>query len=226
MGETVSDKTILVTGANRGIGLELARQFSRAGNRVFATCRKSSPELSELGVDVIDGVDVGSESGAARLAEQLGDQKIDWLVNNAGVLAIESLENLDFDAIEHQFRVNTLGPLRITAALLENLRAGSKVFVITSNMGSIGDNTSGGYYGYRISKAGVNMAFKSLSVDLQDRGISVFMLHPGWVATDMSNFKGPVPVEQSASRLIARMTELGPEQTGAFRHAKGHVLQW
>ncbi|HKJ15996.1 MAG TPA: SDR family oxidoreductase [Xanthomonadales bacterium] len=226
MNERVTGKTILVTGANRGIGLEMSRQLSLANNSVIAVCRSASKDLAELDVEVIENVDVGTGEGVATLARQVGDRKIDWLVNNAGVLATDSLDGLDFEAIEYQFRVNTMGPLRVSAALLGNLQQGSKIFVITSAMGSITDNTSGGYYGYRISKAGVNMAFKSLSVDLQGRGIGVFMLHPGWVATDMSNFKGPVSPEASVNGLVARMVELEPEMTGTFRHARGHDLNW
>lgn len=226
MTDTVQDKTIVITGANRGIGLELSRQLSERGARVIAVCRKTSQELSELDVEVCDGVDVTSDEGVALLVARLEGRSIDWLVNNAGLLERDALGDLDFESIERQFRVNTLGPLRVTAALRDKLHEGSKAFVITSAMGSINDNTSGGYYGYRISKAGVNMAFKGLSVDLRDRGIGVFMLHPGYVATDMTNHSGDVPPEQAARGLIARMEELDMSRTGTFRHARGDDLEW
>jgi NAD(P)-dependent dehydrogenase (short-subunit alcohol dehydrogenase family) len=226
MSEFSSPETVVITGANRGIGLEMARQLSDSGVQVIAVCRKASAAVSELGVEVIEGVDVGSDEEVTALAARLGNRKIDWLVNNAGILERNTLNDLDFDSIERQFRINTMGPLRVTAGLLSNLQRGSKIFVITSAMGSIGDNTSGGSYGYRISKAGVNMAFKSLSEDLRGDGIGVFMLHPGYVATDMTNNHGDVSADQSARGLIARMHELGLEKTGTFRHARGHDLLW
>lgn len=226
MAHSVQSKTILVTGSNRGIGLELSRQLKDGGAEVIAVCRSAGPELSKLGVDVHEGIDVSSPADVESLVARLRDRKIDWLINNAGILEPDSLETLDFDSIERQFRVNALGPLRVASALLENLRKGSKVFVITSNMGSIGDNTSGGYYGYRISKAAVNMAFKSLSVDLRDREFGVFMLHPGFVATDMTGHRGEVAARDAALGLIERMHELDFSSTGTFRHARGHDLTW
>lgn len=226
MIESASQPTILITGASRGIGLELARQLSEEGANVIAVCRKASLELSGVGVEIIEGVDVSSDEDVAGLADRLEGRRLDWLVNNAGILARESLDDLDFDSIERQFRVNSLGPLRVSAALRDNLAKGSKIFVITSAMGSISDNTSGGYYGYRMSKAAVNMAFKSLSEDLRDEGIAVFMLHPGFVATDMTRHQGDVPAETAARNLIERMKELDLARSGTFRHARGHDLTW
>ncbi len=217
---------VLITGANRGIGLELTRQMLQRGAHVIAVCRTVSPGLDRLDAEIVDGVDVSSAADVEMLRRKLDGRQLDWLVNNAGILLQDSLDVLDFDAIERQFRVNTLGPLRVSAALRGNLREGSKVFVITSAMGSIGDNTSGGYYGYRMSKAAVNMAFKSLSVDLRDQGVAVFMLHPGYVATDMTRNQGDVSADKSAAGLIQRMEELGLAQTGTFRHARGHDLSW
>lgn len=217
---------MLVTGANRGIGLELTRQLKGRGAVVVAACRSGNPELAELGVEVIENADVGSQEGVAHLAAALEGRQLDWVINNAGIFEHDSLDSLDFDAIERQFRINTLGPLRVTSALRGNLVRGSKVFVITSSMGSISDNTSGGYYGYRISKAGVNMAFKGLSEDLRDHGIGAYMLHPGYVATDMTSGQGSVPAHQAAQSLIQRMEELGHSDTGTFRHARGHDLDW
>ena len=178
--------TVLITGANRGIGLEMARQYSQRGDNVIAVCRTSSPQLDGLGVRIIAGIDVASDSSVGELAGQLNGQAIDRLVNNAGILERNALDTFDADSIERQFRVNAIAPLRVTTALLPNLGRGSGVFIITSRMGSIEDNSSGGSYGYRMSKAAVNMAGKSLSVDLKERGVSVFLLHPGWVSTDMT----------------------------------------
>lgn len=218
-------KTVLVTGANRGIGLELCKQLKTRGDQVIAACRQSSDALDGLNVRVIDGVDVGSADGVLELVTRLGDQHLDWLINNAGILKADSLENLDFDGMERQFRINTLGPLRVTSALLDGLSVGSKVGIVTSRMGSIEDNTSGGYYGYRLSKAAVNMAGMSLSRDLHERGIAVILLHPGMVATEMTGRQG-IPVAQAAAGLIARMDELDMNSTGTFWHAEGEQLPW
>ena len=217
--------TILISGANRGIGLEMTRQYAERGDEVIAACRVSSADLDKLGVQVIDGIDVSSDDSVARLADAVKGKKIDRLVNNAGILERTSLEQLDYDAMERQFRVNAIAPLRLTAALRDNLEEGSKVFIITSRMGSIDDNDSGGSYGYRMSKAAVNMAGKSLSVDLKDAGIAVFLLHPGWVSTDMTGGTG-IPVEESAKGLIERMDTLDISQTGSFWHQEGYELPW
>ena len=217
--------TVLITGANRGIGLEMASQYEARGDEVIAVCRRSSAELQAMAVEVFDGIDVTSGESLAGLAGALQGRRIDWLVNNAGILERDSLDELDFDAIERQFRVNAIGPLRVTAALRPLLAEDARVFIITSRMGSIEDNTSGGYYGYRMSKAAVNVAGKSLSVDLKDAGIAVFLLHPGYVATDMTGGQG-VPAEQAAAGLIERMDTLGLEQTGTFWHQEGYALPW
>jgi NAD(P)-dependent dehydrogenase (short-subunit alcohol dehydrogenase family) len=218
--------TVVITGANRGIGLELARQLSARGDRVVAVCRTATQELRELGVQVIEGVDVTSDEAVARLAKQLEGTRIDVLINNAGLLTRESLEDLDFDRIRHQLEVNALGPLRVTAALVPCLGAGSKVAIVTSRMGSIDDNTSGGRYGYRMSKAAVNMAGRSLAVDLAGRGIAVAILHPGFVRTEMTGFDGLVDPDESAAGLIARIDELDLASSGSFWHANGDRLPW
>jgi NAD(P)-dependent dehydrogenase (short-subunit alcohol dehydrogenase family) len=217
--------TVLITGAARGIGLELARQFEARGDDVIAACRTPSPELEALGQTVVGGVEVTDDDSVARLRQTLGDRRLDILVNNAGILCREYLDDLDFDRIRRQFEVNTLGPLRVTAALRGHLASGAKVVIVTSRMGSIGDNSSGGYYGYRVSKAGVNMVGKCLAEDLRGDGITVLLLHPGMVATDMTGRNGIAPAE-AASNLIARITELGLSQTGTFHHANGEVLPW
>lgn len=217
--------TILITGANRGIGLEMTRRYAGRGDDVIAVCRSSSAELDGLGVEVVEGVDVTSDDSIAGLVLALNGRMIDRLVNNAGILEKTSLDNLDVASMERQFRVNAIAPLLLTAALRSNLKKGSKVFIITSRMGSVDDNTSGGSYGYRMSKAAVNMAGKSLSVDLKDAGIGVFLLHPGWVATDMTGNTG-ISVEESAAGLLDRMDSLDVGQTGTFWHQEGYMLPW
>ena len=216
---------VLITGANRGIGLELCKQLSKRGDGVIAVCRQGNAELDTLGVQVIDRIDVADGDSVASLGAQLAGQRLDWLINNAGILSSQSLDNLDYEAMERQFRVNSLGPLRVSSALLRNLSDGSKIGIITSRMGSVDDNTSGGSYGYRMSKAAVNMAGMSLSRDLHGRGIAVALLHPGMVATQMTGGRG-VSTEHSAAGLIARMDELELDTTGTFWHAEGERLPW
>ena len=218
-------KSCLVTGASRGIGLELCRQLRQAGYRVVAACRQASAELRALECTVIDGIELTDAASVARLSAGLAGERIDVLVNNAGILARDSLAELDFDGMRRQFEVNSLAPLRVTHALLPNLGAGSKVVIITSRMGSIADNGSGGYYGYRMSKAAVNIAGVSLARDLRDRDIAVLLLHPGMVATEMTGHQG-VPAAEAARNLLARIEALGVGQTGSFHHANGEPLPW
>ena len=217
--------TWLVTGCNRGIGLELSRQLAARGENVIGVCRSTSDELGRLDIRIIDGVDVSTDAGVARLVDELGDTSIDVLVNNAGILRRDCLEDLDFDEITEQFKVNTLGPLRVTRALLGNLGEGSKVGIITSRMGSIADNSSGSYYGYRLSKTAVNMIGMTLARDLANRGIAVALLHPGMVATEMTGGQGIDP-QDSVRGLIQRIDELDIDKTGGFWHAEGHALPW
>lgn len=218
-------RTVLITGANRGIGLELTRQLAERGDAVIAVCRHASPGLESLRVEIIDGVDAADPDSIQRLADQLDGRRIDVLINNAGVLSVESLNDMDFARIERQIAVNALGPLRVTHALLGNMKSGAKVAVITSRMGSIGDNGSGGYYGYRMSKAAVNAAFRSLALDLRPRGVAVLILHPGMVATEMTGGSG-IPVTESAANLVARLDALTLADTGTFHHANGDALPW
>jgi NAD(P)-dependent dehydrogenase (short-subunit alcohol dehydrogenase family) len=217
--------TVLVTGANRGIGLELCRQFAARGDEVIATCRKASSELRETGAEIHEGIDVMNGDSVLGLARALAGRRIDILVNCAGILTRESLDDLAFERIREQFEVNAIAPLRVTAALKDSLAQGAKVAIITSRMGSIDDNTSGGRYGYRMSKAAVNMAGRSLAHDLRERGISVFLIHPGMVATELTGHQG-IPPEEAAADLIARIDALTPEQSGTFWHAKGDPLPW
>ena len=219
-------KHAVITGANRGIGLELARQLQQRGWRVTALCRRPSPALEDLGVTVVSGFDVTDPDSIDDLADQLPPGSVDLLINNAGILEGMDLEHLDLASARRQFEVNALGPLRVTHALLAALGQGSKVGLVTSRMGSIADNTSGGSYGYRMSKAALNAAGKSLAHDLAPRGISVAILHPGYVRTDMTGGSGLIDVEEAAGGLLARLDELTPDNTGTFWHSNGDVLPW
>jgi NAD(P)-dependent dehydrogenase (short-subunit alcohol dehydrogenase family) len=218
--------TALVTGANRGIGLELTRQLKEKGWDVIGACRSSSEALDKLGVRVEAGVDVSSAQSVQELAGRLEGVSLDLLLNNAGILRSETLEEMDFDSIRQQFEVNSVGPLRVTHALLGHLNKGAKVGLVTSRMGSIADNTSGSRYGYRMSKAALNMAGVSLAHDLKDREISVAILHPGFVRTDMTGRNGLLNADESASGLLQRMEELTLETSGTFWHTNGEVLPW
>ncbi|MFO0104274.1 MAG: SDR family oxidoreductase, partial [Cyanobium sp.] len=201
--------TYLVTGANRGIGLEYARQLQARGDQVIAVCRTASPELEALGVPIEAGIDLASEAAIAELATRLQGVPLDGLILNAGILESMGLEDLDAEAIRRQFEVNALAPLLLVRALLEQLPRGAKVALMTSRMGSIDDNSSGGSYGYRMSKVALNIAGKSLAIDLQPRGIAVAILHPGLVRTRMINFNpnGITPAE-SVRGLLARIDAL------------------
>tara|TARA_R110002096_G_scaffold171490_6_gene344581 strand:- start:46309 stop:46971 length:663 start_codon:yes stop_codon:yes gene_type:complete len=219
-------KCAVITGANRGIGLELSRALKAAGWSVIGACRKSSPQLDEMDVEVVSGVDVGADEGAATLAKALEGKSIDLLINCAGILQSNSLDSLDFDSMRAQFEINSLGPLRITTALLPNLKEGSKVALITSRMGSVGDNTSGGQYGYRMSKCALNIAGASLAVDLRPKGIAVALLHPGFVRTEMTGGNGLINASESAAGLLARIEELNLANSGGFWHTNGESLSW
>jgi NAD(P)-dependent dehydrogenase (short-subunit alcohol dehydrogenase family) len=218
--------TALVTGANRGIGLSFAKLLKARGDTVIATCRRSTPELEQLGVEVLEGVDVASDKSTNLLAEKLKGRTLDLLINNAGVLDSGGLNDLDFGSIQRQMETNAYGPLRVTHKLLGSLKSGAKVALITSRMGSIADNTSGGMYGYRMSKAALNAAGKSLALDLKPRGVSVAILHPGYVSTEMTAGHGNVPPDASARDLLQRIDALNLETSGTFWHANGEVLPW
>jgi NAD(P)-dependent dehydrogenase (short-subunit alcohol dehydrogenase family) len=218
--------TVLVTGASSGIGLELCRYYIGRGDEVIAACRETNDALAALPIRVIDGVDVATAAGPERLKAALAGERVDVLINNAGVLANDTLGSIDADSVVQQFLVNALGPLRVTEALLDNLRAGSKVALVTSRMGSMADNTSGAYYGYRMSKAALNAAGVSLARDLASRGVAVAMLHPGFVQTRMVGFAGDISPEESARRLAARIDELTLETSGSFWHSGGDILPW
>ncbi len=216
---------ILVTGANRGIGLEVCRQLSARGDEVIAVCRSGTPELSALDLRIIDGIDVSEAESVARLKDEIGDQRIDVLLNNAGILRRDAFGSIDYDAMIEQFRVNSLGPLRVTEALADNLHEGSKVAIVSSRVGSVGDNGSGGNYGYRASKSAVNQIGMNLKHQFGPLGIAVALLHPGMVSTEMTNGTG-VPPSDAAAGLIARIDELTMETSGGFWHAEGYELPW
>ncbi|MEL6440205.1 MAG: SDR family oxidoreductase [Cyanobacteria bacterium J06621_8] len=220
-------QTYLVTGANRGIGLEYCRQLKEQGQEVIAVCRSSSPELDHLGIQVETDIDLTELAAVQNLVKSLKGKNIDVLINNAGIVERITLEQLDFTSIRRQFEINAIAPLRLTRILLPNLSSGAKVIMMTSRMGSIGDNTSGGSYGYRMSKVAMSMAGKSLAYDLKPKGIAVAILHPGLVKTRMTGFtdSGITPTT-SVRGLLERIAELNLDNTGTFWHANGEILPW
>ncbi|GHE43958.1 SDR family oxidoreductase [Vulcaniibacterium thermophilum] len=221
--------TVLITGANRGIGLALAQHYRNRGERVIAVCRHASEALERTGAQVESGVDVRDDAALARLAERLADTRIDVLLLNAGVLRADRFGQIDaagFEAMREQFEVNALGPLRVAQALADRLADNARIGIVTSRMGSMADNGSGGYYGYRASKAAVNAIGRSLALDLRPRGIAVFLLHPGFVSTDMVDRRGEIAPERAAAQLVERMDTLTLADTGTFWHANGTPLPW
>lgn len=219
-------KHVVVTGANKGIGLNFCKQYSAQGYRVTAVVRTPSEELQALDVKIISDIDVSNADDVATLANYLHGDKVDILVNNAGIFHNETLADMDFAAIEKQISVNSIAPIRITHALQQSLGIDAKVAMITSRMGSIADNGSGGYIGYRMSKAALNAASVSLAHELKDKKIAVGLFHPGFVQTQMVNYAGDISPETAAERLIKRIDELNLSNTGGFWHSNGETLPW
>ena len=226
-------KTVMVTGANRGIGLELVRQFAAGGARVLACCRepRSADALQGLaagsdGRVTIHKVDVTHPEDIAGLKQEIGDMPIDILFNNAGISGGKEWE-VDYDQWDAAFRVNTIGPYRMSTAFRANLAAGSdrKLATISSQLGSIAENT-GGRTAYRSSKAAVNQVMKGLAHEYQGDGITVIILHPGWVRTDMGGPQAPVSPEDSARGLIRVIERVGLKDSGKFIDYQGRKLPW
>jgi NAD(P)-dependent dehydrogenase (short-subunit alcohol dehydrogenase family) len=216
----------IVTGANRGIGLQFCHALKDRGYTVTALCRQSGDALAELGINIHAHYDVTDGAAIEAFAQSVEPGTVDLLINSAGIMRSTSLENLDLEAARQQFEVNALGPLRVTHSLLPALKDDAKVALVTSRMGSIADNDSGGSYGYRMSKAALNAAGVSLARDLHARGIAVAILHPGYVRTDMTGQSGLIDVDESVAGLLARIDALNLENSGSFWHTNGELLPW
>ncbi|OUR94074.1 short-chain dehydrogenase [Halobacteriovorax marinus] len=219
-------RTVVITGATGGIGLELCKRYLDHGDHVIAIVRKATDELTELGTTVIEGIDLIDASSVDQVKEKLNSKTIDILINNAGLFENESLplSEDDFESIRKQFEINTLAPLRLTNALIENFTTDSKVAMMSSRMGSIADNSSSNYYGYRMSKCALNMASKNLSIELKGKGVSLAILHPGFVITKMTNFQGDITPEVASWGLFKVIQNLTLENTGGFWHSNGETL--
>ncbi|PJZ56696.1 SDR family oxidoreductase [Leptospira barantonii] len=222
----MTHRNVFITGSNRGIGLEFTKQYMAKGDQVFALCRKSSSELTRLKpTRIFEGVDVLNSNSIQDLSAKLMDTKIDILINNAGILIPDNLQSLDEENVFTQFLVNALGPLKMVKALLPSLNANAKLIFLTSRMGSIGENSSGAYYGYRASKAALNAIAVSLAWDLKPKGISVGIFHPGMVATSMTGGQG-IPTTESVEGLMERIESLNLNNSGKFFHQNGEELPW
>ncbi len=227
---------VLIIGGNRGIGLEWVKQWLNRGARVFTTARRpdSAAELQNLlqgsdGALSIHQVDVASDGSVNKLASELEDIKLNILIHNAGVMGRKGLQSLKTDDVLHTIDVNAVGALRTVRAFRENLKKSDergKIALLTSLMGSIDDNQSGGSYAYRMSKAALNMAGKSMSVDLAKDDIDVIILHPGWVKTDMGGSNARIGVQESVTGMMKKLDELNPELSGTFWHSNGKELPW
>ena len=216
----------LVTGANRGIGLEYCRQLKLRGQTVVAVCRQNSDELKQLSVRIEHVPDLSQEDSISDLISRLKGLEINTAILNAGINNVMDINSLDPESIRQQFEVNALAPLLLAKALMPCMSYGSKLVFMSSRMGSIQDNTSGGEYGYRMSKAALNSAVKSLAIDLKDQGISVGILHPGMVRTRMNLMSNGIPPEEAVGNLLNRIDQLSLENSGTFWHADGSVLPW
>ncbi len=220
---------VVITGANRGIGLALAKLYEARGDSVTAICREGNDEIEDVADQVLAGIDVTDESqlpGVMGILEALIDGPVDILINNAGIFRNETLDSMNSDSIREQFEVNTIAPLMLACHVKALMGEGSKIANITSRMGSIEDNGSGAYYGYRASKAALNAIGKSLAIDLKSEGIAVAQIHPGFVQTRMVNFSGDITPEQAAEGIAARIDGLTLENTGSFWHSNGQPLPW
>ncbi|MGB1666521.1 MAG: SDR family oxidoreductase [Pseudohongiellaceae bacterium] len=228
--------TVLITGTNRGLGLEFVKHFLKQGDQVIATCRDSSqaPELLALdetntSLSLMD-LDVSDEQSMASFASALGDTAIDIFINNAGVYGprdanFGKVRSADWESV---LKVNAISPLLLTQQIISNLRSGHarKLVYVTSKMGSIDDNRGGGSYIYRSSKTALNSVVRSLSVDLREEGFSVALLHPGWVRTDMGGPNGLIDVATSVSGMMSVIEGLSPTGSGQFFNYDGSIIPW
>jgi len=224
--------SVLVTGANRGLGLEFARQYAAADWRVHAACRdpNAAEALAGLpGAISRHRLEVTDDGQIAELAAELAGSPLDLLINNAGI----NYDNGEFGDSDpaswlDTFRVNTIAPLRVAEGLIGNLLLGERKLIVnlSSKMASIAENASGGDYAYRTSKAALNMLTRGMAHDLRGRGVTVVVISPGWVQTDMGGPSAPLPVAESIAGMRRTIDKLRPADSGSFLDWQGHVMPW
>ena len=229
--------SVLITSASRGIGLEFVRQYAASGWRVLAACRdpaaanklQAIARAAEGRVDVF-AMDVSDAESIAGAARRLGDRSLDVLINSAGIMGKsgQRIGEMDYGSWAEVLDVNTMGPMRVTEAFIDNLRRSERkiIVTITSGMGSLADNTSGGWIAYRTSKAAVNMVMRSLAVDLKRDGITCVVLNPGWVKTDMGGPNANITAEKSVTNMRRVIDKLTPADSGKFFHHDGSEFPW
>lgn len=227
-------KTVLITGCNRGIGLACVDHYKREGWHVIATARnpETAEELNVLSPWKLLQLDTSDESSIHKAAEELKSVPIDLLINNAGILIGNDLNSTTKEDLMKHFEVNTVGPFLMTRAFLPNLKLavsanGSAIVVqVTSRMGSITDNGSGGLYGYRASKCALNMINRNLSLDLRKENITSLLLHPGHVKSDMTNNSGNVVADEAVAGMTNIIANAKLKDTGKYYHFQGEMLPW
>ncbi len=218
---------ILITGVGRGIGYQMTKQLSEKGHTIYAVVRTVTDELKALAnVNIIEGLDLENLTTIDQIVESSDLPKMDWVIMNAGVFLETPLKDLEIELVQKQIQVNSIAPLYFVQKLLPKMKEGTKIGLVSSLMGSIGDNSSGGYYGYRMSKAALNMAGNTLAHDLKNSGIIVSIMHPGYVKTRMTDFMGNMDAELSATRLISLMEKASITTSGTFWNYQGNILPW
>ena len=229
--------SILITGANRGLGLAFSKQYAAAGWRIYAACRVpddadtlNAAAAATEGRLTVHALDIGDGDSVAALAAGLANEPLDVLLNNAGVYLGKGrgFGETDYDDWQETLRINTLAPLRMVEALIGNIESSDRkqIVCISSKMGSMADNTSGGAYLYRSSKAALNAVMRSLAADLADRGVTVVAFHPGWVSTDMGGKEAPVSPATSAHGMREVINALTPADSGRFLDYQGKDVPW
>ena len=225
--------TVFITGANRGLGFEFAKQYAADGWRVIAACRDpaKAEALSAVEGDVqVETMDVDNDASVASLSDKLKDEAIDLLINNAGIYGPKHLsaEDMDYEAWGRVLRTNTMSPFRVTMAFLQQVRNSDQKIIATlsSKMGSLNENQDGGEYIYRSSKAALNAALKGLSYDLADAGIRIMLMHPGWASTDMGGPSAPLLPADGVAGLRKVLAGIKDGETGVFYDYNGGELAW
>jgi NAD(P)-dependent dehydrogenase (short-subunit alcohol dehydrogenase family) len=229
--------SVLITGANRGLGLEFARQYLTDGWRVYGACRDPASaselcRLAEHGPDKLRvlAMDVTNPASVRAAATELKDEPIDLLLNNAGIIGPrgQTIGNIDYEDWAEVLAVNTMGPMRVSEAFVEHVASSDRKLIVTltSGMGSIADNTSGGSIVYRSSKAAVNMVMRSLATDLAPRSITCVVVNPGWVRTDMGGPNANLTPAESVTSMRRFIEHLGPTQSGKFFNHDGREYPW